>query len=147
MNTTPPVQTVEPYLFFEGRCEEALDFYREALGAEVTALFRFKESPDSETCPSPGAADKVMHACFKIGQTTMMASDGRCAGAPKFAGFALSITAADAAEAGRLFAALEDGGKVEMPLGETFYSPCFGMVTDRFGMLWMVIVTPETHVS
>lgn len=130
---------LQPYLFFEGRTEEALGFYRDALGAEVTALMRFRESPEPEQCP-PGGADKVMHACFTIAGQTVMASDGRCSGRPEFGGFALSLMPADAATAGRLFAALAAGGEVVMPLGKTFWSAAFGMVRDRFGVTWMLNV-------
>ena len=130
---------VEPYLFFDGKCEEALDFYRRAIGAEVTALLRWKDSPDPRMA-MPGAENKVMHARVRIGDTMVMASDGRCQGKPEFQGFALSLTAADTAEADRLFAALGDGGQVQMPLSETFFSPRFGMVADRFGVSWMVYV-------
>ena len=134
---------IQPYLTFEGRCEEALEFYKKALGAEVTALVRFKDSPDPGMC-APGAGDKVMHSAFRIGDSTVMASDGRCVGNPAFQGFALSINARNGAEAERLFAALAEGGQVQMPLGKTFFSPCFGMVADRFGVAWMVIVLPES---
>ena len=134
---------VQPYLFFDGRCEEALDFYRTALGAEVTMLMRFKESPgpaSPEMCaPTPGTEDKVMHSSFRIGETTLMASDGRVTGHPEFKGFSLSISAQDDAEAQRLFTALADGGQVQMPLGKTFYASSFGMVADRFGVSWMII--------
>lgn len=133
---------VEPYLYFEGRCEEALEFYRRALGAEVTALMRYKESPDPGMC-APGAEDKVMHANLRIGNTTLMASDGRCDGPPAFQGFSLSLSLTDEAEAKRLYAALSDGGQVRMALAKTFWSPLFGMVADRFGVLWMIMVTPE----
>ncbi len=134
---------IQPYLTFEGRCEEALEFYKKALGAEVTALMRFKDSPDPGMC-APGAGDKVMHSAFRIGDSTVMASDGRCVGNPAFQGFALSINARNGAEAERLFAALAEGGQVQMPLGRTFFSPSFGMVADRFGVAWMVIVLPES---
>jgi PhnB protein len=135
------VMQVQPYLFFEGRCEEAIEFYRKALGAEVTMLMRFKESPDTTMCPpGPGSGDKVMHASFRIGETTLMASDGRCQGNPSFQGFALSLTVPNEAEADRLFAALADGGQVQMPLTKTFFAPRFGMVADRFGMSWMILV-------
>ena len=130
---------VQPYLFFDGHCEEALDFYRSKLGAEVTALMRYKESPDPGMC-SPNTLDKVMHASFKVGDTTVMASDGRCQGKPSFQGFALTIMAANDSEAERLFGALADGGQVQMPLEKTFFSSRFGMVADRFGVGWMVIV-------
>ena len=130
---------VQPYLFFDGRCEEALEFYRSALGAEVTALMHFRDSPEPASC-HVGNEDKVMHTSFRIGDTTVMASDGRCTGKPSFQGFALAITALDAAQAERLFGALAEGGEVQMPLGETFFSPRFGMVADRFGVSWMIVV-------
>ncbi len=131
---------VQPYLFFEGRCEEALEFYRKAAGAEVEMMMRYKESPEKPMCDPVPPGDKVMHASFRIGETTVMASDGRCQGKPSFQGFALSITAADEAAADRLFGALGQGGQVVMPLGKTFFSPRFGMVIDQFGVCWMVIV-------
>lgn len=133
---------IQPYLFFDGRCEEALEFYRRALGAEVTMLLRFRDHPGPEehaTVP-PDAGDKVMHASLRIGEATVLASDGRCRGQPSFQGFALSLTAPDEATAERLFAALAEGGEVEMPLARTFFSPLFGMVADRFGVSWMVYV-------
>jgi PhnB protein len=139
--TMPSAMLVQPYLFFEGRCEEALAFYRGALGAEVTMLMRFRESPDPGMV-APGTGDKVMHASFRIGETTVLASDGRCQGAPSFQGFALSLTVPNEAEAERLFGALGDGGQVQMPMTKTFFSPRFGMVADRFGVSWMVYVTP-----
>jgi PhnB protein len=130
---------IQPYLFFEGRCEEAIEFYRKALGAEVQMLMHFKDSPDPDHCP-PGSANKVMHATLRIGDTIINASDGRCTDQPKFDGFSLSLDAPDAAAADRLFAALGDGGQVQMPLAKTFFSPRFGMLADRFGVSWMVIV-------
>jgi PhnB protein len=135
---------VQPYLFFDGRCEEALEFYREALGAEVEMLMRFRDSPEPPPpgMVPPGSENKVMHAAFRIGDSTIMASDGNCGQQPRFDGFSLSVSAPDAAGAQRMFAALADGGEVRMPLGPTFFSPCFGMVADRFGVGWMVIVQP-----
>jgi PhnB protein len=130
---------IQPYLFFEGRCEEAIEFYRGALGAEVTMLMRFKDSPEPV---SHGSEDKVMHANLRIGETTVLASDGRCHGRPSFQGFALSLTVPDESEAERLFAALSDGGQVQMPMTKTFFSPRFGMVADRFGVFWMIYVAP-----
>jgi PhnB protein len=130
---------VQPYLFFDGRCDEALEFYQGALGAEVTMLMRFKDSPDPGSCPA-GAQDKVMHASLRIGDSTVLASDGRCQGRPSFEGFALSLTASDDAEAERLFAALGAGGQVQMPLAKTFFASRFGMVADRFGVPWMIYV-------
>jgi PhnB protein len=132
---------VQPYLFFEGRCEEAIEFYKKALGAEVTMLMRYKESPEPAQAP-PGSDNKVMHAAFRIGETTVMASDGNCKGKPDFRGVSLTITAPDAAHADKLFAALADGGQVQLPLTKTFFSPRFGMVADRFGLGWMIIVMP-----
>jgi PhnB protein len=135
---------VQPYLFFNGRCEEALDFYKKKLGAEVSMMMRFKESPDKESVPKvAGAENKIMHASFKVGAHGLMASDGMCQGAPSFQGFALSLGVPDAAAADKTFTALSDGGQVQMPLTQTFFSPRFGMVTDKFGVSWMVIVEPK----
>jgi PhnB protein len=133
---------VQPYLFFDGRCEEALDFYRETLGAKVEGLMRFKDSPEPMPpgAVPPGAENKVMHAAVRIGDTTVMASDGRCMGKPNFQGIALSLTMPNDAEAERVFAALSDGGQVQMPMSKTFFSSRFGMVGDRFGVGWMVLV-------
>jgi len=135
---------VQPYLFFDGRCEEAVNFYKTALGAEAITVMRFKDCPDNPPPGRlpPGSADKVMHAALRIGETIVMASDGQCTGNTNFQGFGLSITAANVAEADRVFAALSEGGKVQMPQGKTFFSPRFGMVADRFGVLWMVLVMP-----
>lgn len=136
---------VQPYLFFNGSCEEALNFYRKNLGAEVVMLVRFKDSPEPPQpgMYPPGSENKIMHARFRIGETTILASDGRCTGKRNFEGFSLSLTVSSEADAERLFAGLTDGGQVQMPLAKTFFSPRFGMVTDRFGVLWMVYVDPE----
>ena len=135
---------VQPYLFFDGRCEEAVEFYRNTLGAEVEMLMRFKDSPDPPPpgMVPPGAENKVMHAALRIGDAMVLASDGRCLGKPSFQGFALSLTVPNEAEANRMFASLADGGQVQMPLTKTFFSPRFGMVADRFGVTWMVYVSP-----
>jgi len=133
---------IQPYLFFNGRCEEAVEFYKKALGAEVEMLMRYKDCPDPmppDMLP-PGSQSKVMHASLRIGGAVVMASDGHCSGQTEFKGCSLSITVPDAAAAERFFAALADGGQVQMPLGKTFFSPRFGMVADRFGVGWMVIV-------
>jgi PhnB protein len=134
----------QPYLFFDGRCEEAIEFYRTKLGAEVTMLMRFQDTPEPHQpgMVPPGAENKVMHASFRIGDTTVMASDGRCLGQPSFQGFSLSLAVGSDAEAERLFASLADGGQVQMPLAKTFFSSQFGMVADRFGVSWMVYVAP-----
>ncbi|HYB56456.1 MAG TPA: VOC family protein [Alphaproteobacteria bacterium] len=133
---------VQPYLFFDGRSEEALEFYRKALGAEVTMLMRFKECPErgEHAMIPPGSAEKVMHASVRIGDTSVMASDGRCQGRPSFQGFSLALSVASKEEAKRVFAALGEGGEVRMPLAKTFFSPSFGMLADRFGVAWMVLV-------
>ncbi|OHC71707.1 MAG: hypothetical protein A3H93_01375 [Rhodocyclales bacterium RIFCSPLOWO2_02_FULL_63_24] len=135
---------VQPYLFFEGRCEEALDFYRSALGAEVLMLMRYKESPEPPApgCIAPGSEDKVMHASFRIGEATLMASDGMCSGKASFSGFSLSLDAASEAEVDRLCDALAAGGTVQMAPARTFWATRFGMVTDRFGVAWMVSLMP-----
>lgn len=134
-------QQVQPYLFFDGKCEEALDFYKSALGARVEMMMRFKDNPDPQPgmC-APGAENKVMHAAFHIGDTLVMASDGMAGGKPEFKGFSLSVNAPNEKEADKLFGALGKGGKVTMPMSKTFFSPRFGMVTDKFGVGWMVIV-------
>ena len=131
---------IQPYLFFNGRCEEAVEFYRKALGAEVEMMMRFKDSPDPlpPGMLAPGFENKVMHASLRIGGAVIMASDGMAADATEFKGFSLSIDAPDAAGVDRLFNALAEGGTVTMPAGKTFWSPWFGMVTDRFGVGWMV---------
>jgi PhnB protein len=130
---------IQPYLFFDGRSDEAIAFYQSALGAEVKMLMRFKQAPEPGMV-HPGSEEKVMHARLDIGDATVLVSDGRCLGQPNFQGFGLSLTVPDAAEAERLFTALGDGGEVRMPLAKTFFSPSFGMVADRFGVTWMVYV-------
>jgi PhnB protein len=132
-------QNVQPYLFFEGRCEEALEFYKKSIGAKVIAMMRYRDSPD-QSMAVPGMEDKIIHSLFQVGDSSLMASDGEGGGRPKFEGFALSITAPDPAEAERLFTALVEGGTVQMPLAKTFFSPSFGMLTDRFGLMWMIYV-------
>jgi PhnB protein len=132
---------VESYLFFNGRCEEAIDYYKRALDAEVVMMLRFKDSPEPPQpgMLAPGSENKIMHATMRIGDTNVMASDGDGRGATKFDGFGLALEVRDAAEAKRRFDALADGGQTVMPLGKTFFSPCFGMVKDRFGVQWMVL--------
>lgn len=131
--------SVQPYLFFNGRCEEALEFYRKALGAEVEMLSRFKDAPEPGMA-EPGMENKVMHASFRIGETTLMASDGRGGGQPRFEGFSLSIVVPDEQKAESIFKALADEGKITMPLEKTFWAPKFGMLEDRFSVGWMVSV-------
>lgn len=133
---------IQPYLFFDGRCEEAVEFYRRALGAEVTILMRYRESPEP---PPPGRVppnwgDKVMHVSMRIGDAVVMASDGCGDGELRHNGFSLSLSVRDAAAADGAFNALAAGGKIDMPLTKTFWSPRFGMLTDRFGIQWMVTV-------
>ncbi len=132
---------IQSYLFFDGRCEEAIEFYKKTLGAKVEMLRRYKDNPDPQPgMVPPGAENKVMHAALHIGDTVLMASDGHCLGKPSFQGFSLSLTVPTAAEAEKLFAALGDGGEVRMPLTKTFFAPLFGMLADRFGVGWMVLV-------
>jgi PhnB protein len=130
---------IHPYLFFEGRCQEAIDFYRRALGAEVLIQMAYKDSPVATNQP-PEAQDKVMHASMTIGDTEVFLSDGMCGGAPSFKGFSLSLVLKEDAEAARVFTALGDGGAVTMPLAKTFFASSFGMLNDRFGVPWMVLV-------
>ena len=135
---------VQPYLMFHGRCEEAINFYKAELGAEVLALLRFKENPPPADRVPPNWDNKVMHSCFKIGDTQIMASDGDSAEKPGFNGVTLSIQVNNEAEAERAFNGLSKGGQVKMPLGKTFFSPRFGMVEDRFGVSWMVVTSPTS---
>ncbi len=136
---------IEPYLFFDGRCEEAIEFYKQALGAKVGFLMRNAESPEP---PPPGALppsseNKIMHASLHIGGALVMMSDGLCGGDTAFKGFSLSLDCPDADSAREAFAALADGGQVHVPLGKTFWAPLFGMVNDRFGVGWMVGVSED----
>jgi len=142
MTASTSAPTAGVYLFFEGRCEEALAFYRGTLGAEVIMLMRVKDSPEPHPpgMLPPDSENKVMHTTFRISDTMIMASDGQCQGQPAFQGFRLHLTMGSEAEADRVFAALSDGGAVQMPLAKTFWSPRFGMLTDRFGVGWMVSV-------
>jgi PhnB protein len=131
---------VQPYLFFDGRCDEAINFYKTVLGAEVIMLMRFKDTPPgTPQMHSPDMADRVMHARVQVGETTLFLSDGRCGGRPRFDGFALSITVPTVPEAERLFAALGQDGQVQMPMTQTFFASRFGMVADRFGVSWQVM--------
>lgn len=137
---------VQAYLSFEGRCQEALDFYRDQLGAQIGLVMRFKDAPPMDQPPPEGCAggpppdgEKIMHSELRIGDSTLMATDGMASGKPNFAGISLSLLVADEAEAKQRFDALADGGQVQMPLAKTFFSPSFGMVADRFGVQWMVV--------
>jgi PhnB protein len=140
---------IEPYLFFAGRCEEALEFYRKAIGAEIGMVMKYKDSPEP---PPPGMLpagfeNKIMHAVFRVGGSSIMASDG-CDTTTRFGGFSLSLALPTEAEADRAFAALAEGGQVQMPLQKTFWSPRFGMLTDRFGIGWMVnVLAPGQSAS
>jgi len=145
MSTTKDNRFIQPYLFFNGSCEQAIEFYRKALGAEIEMMMRFKESPEP---PPPGAVppgfeNKIMHASFRVGQTTVLASDGCSADKLRFQGFSLSLSVPTEAEADRAFNTLADGGQVKMPLMKTFFSPRFGMLEDRFGIGWIIQAAPE----
>jgi PhnB protein len=147
--STKDNRIIQPYLFFDGRCEQALEFYRRALGAEVIRLLRVKDSPEpppAGTYP-PDSGNKIMHAQFRVGATTVMASDGHCAGKPVFHGFSLALSVATEADADQAFAGLTEGGQVQMPPAKTFFSKRFGMVTDRFGVMWMIMVMPEGNAA
>jgi PhnB protein len=136
---------VQSYLFFDGRCEEAIEFYKKTLGAKVEMMMRFKEAPADHKA-TPGTENKIMHSALRIGDTVVMASDGMAQGkAPEFKGFSLSLNAKDVPEADRLFAGLSDGGEVRQPLIETFFSPRFGMLADKFGVGWMILVEPSAQ--
>jgi PhnB protein len=147
MSTKTHNGMVQPYLFFNGRCEEAIEFYKKAIGAEVQMLMRFKESPEPPPpgMVPPGFENKIMHASFRVGQTLVMASDGCSTDGPKFEGFSLSLAVSTPAEVDQIFNGLAAGGKVGMPLTKTFWSPRFGMVTDKFGVGWMVTVMVDAH--
>ena len=133
---------VNPYLDFNGRCEEAVEYYRRALGAEVMpGIHRFKDSPDQQMV-KPATENKVMHMSFRLGDLTILCSDGECGGQPSLQGFSLAVNLRDENEAKRIFNALSDGGQIKMPLTKTFFSPAFGMLTDRFGVGWMIHVAP-----
>ncbi|KND59882.1 PhnB protein putative DNA binding 3-demethylubiquinone-9 3-methyltransferase domain protein [Candidatus Burkholderia verschuerenii] len=145
---------VQPYLFFEGRCEEAITFYREHLGAQTVMMMRFKENPEagkaqaSEGCGMPaGSEDKIMHYALMIGDSMIMASDGMCSGKPNFAGISLSLTANDEQQAEKYFAALGNGGQVQMAMTQTFFAKRFGMVQDKFGVSWMVLGGMESQLA
>jgi len=134
--------TIQPYVNFDGRCDEAIELYKRALGAEVVFLMRYKDNPEPPQagCATPGTEEKVMHANLRIGDTTVLVSDGRCGGKTEFKGINLALISKNEAEAKERFAALADGGEVQMPMAKTFFSPAFGMVQDRFGVGWMVLV-------
>ena len=133
---------VQPYLFFDGRADEALEFYKKAVGAAPKMLMRFKDAPDQSMFP-PGSENKVMHAAVEIGDSTVLISDGRCTGKANFQGFSLVVSAASEAEADGIFGALGEGGQVTMPMAKTFFAKRFGMLTDKFGVGWMVIVPQQ----
>jgi PhnB protein len=143
-------QAIKPYLFFDGRCDEALEFYTRTLGAKVEQVFRFKDAPPQlDAQPQEGCgpmtadmAEKVMHACVTIRGTTLFVSDGMCQGKPEFKGVSLALELPTDGEAETVFAALGDGGQVQMPMAPAFFASRFGMVADRFGVSWMVTSPP-----
>jgi PhnB protein len=137
---------VQPYLFLDGRCEEAVEFYKKALNAKVEMMMRFKDNPEdpSGKHAPPGGADKIMHCALRVGDSLVMLSDGHCQGKPNFQGFSLTYATKTEAEAEKLFGALSDGGEIRQPLVKTFFSPKFGMCADKFGVGWMVLVEQQT---
>ena len=134
---------VTPYLFLDGRCEEAIEFYKKNLGAEVGMMMRFKEAPAGDHKPAPGSENKIMHACIRVNGAPLFMSDGECSGNTKFEGFSLSLDAKEPADGQRMFDALAKGGKVQLPMTETFFAKSFGMVADKFGVGWMIIAGPK----
>jgi PhnB protein len=147
MSTKKHNGVVQPYLFFNGRCEEAVEFYKKALGAEVIMIMRYKESPEAPPpgMVPPGFENKIMHTSFRVGQSVVMASDGCSTEKAKFEGFSLSVAVSSPEEVDRIFNALAEGGQVTMPAGKTFWSPRFGMLTDKFGIGWMISVATDAH--
>jgi len=131
---------IDPYLYFDGRCEEAIEFYRKAIGAEVQMMMRFSEAPPPPDQGAMPPGDKIMHAAVRIGDSVIFASDGFARGQASFAGITLSLSLATDAEAKRAFDALAEGGEVRQALGKTFFASSFGMLADRFGVPWMVLV-------
>ena len=131
--------TVQPYLYFQGRCEEALEFYKQAIGAEVPVRMRFSDNPEPNQMQPQPPADKIMHAEMKIGNSVVMVSDGCCNVETKFQGFALTLNAATLADADQYFNALSNGGAVQLPPTRTFFSPKFSMLTDKFGVAWVIL--------
>jgi PhnB protein len=129
---------LQPYLFFDGRCEEAIEFYKRTVGAEVLGMMRFKDSPEPPMM-APGSENKIMHVSLKIGDSEIMASDGANTGTTNFHGFSVALSVKTEAEADRIYNALADGGTIRMPLTKTFFSPRFGMLADKFGLGWMVM--------
>lgn len=143
--TGKPSTAVQPYLFFEGRAEEAIEFYKEALGAELEMLLRYSDSPEA---PPPdklpaGTQNKIQHASIRVGSSTISLSDGHCSGTPAFKGFAITLVMHDVGEVERAFKALSVGGQPVQPLIATFFSPSFGMVVDKFGVMWMLFVPKQ----
>jgi PhnB protein len=135
---------IQPYLYFDGRCEEAIAFYSSALDATELFKMRFKDAPDPAT--PPHMADKIMHATLAIGSTHVLMSDGRCGGEKvSYSGFSLSVTAADLASGEKYFNALAQGGRIDMPFQKTFWTEGFGMLVDKFGVPWMVNVQHQGH--
>ena len=135
---------IDAYISFEGRCEEAINFYRQALGAEVVMLMRFKDAPpEAQANMTPGTGEKVMHSTLSVGESTLMMSDGMCTGKGVFNGVSLSLTVQDEDQAQRRYAALAEGGQAQLPLHKTFFARSFGMVADRFGVQWMIIAPAQ----
>lgn len=141
MTNNPAIQ---PYLFFDGKCEEALEFYKHALGAKVGQVFRYKDSPEKPPGGlPPGSENKIMHASFQVGESVVLVSDGHCKGNPKFEGCSLSLNLKSEAEVDKTYQALSEGGQAQMPPTRTFFSARFGMLIDKFGVMWMLLVTPQ----
>ncbi len=130
---------VRPYLFLGGRADEAIAFYEKALGGRLLQRLLYKDSPDNPTT-NTAPAENVMHASLRIGDSTVLLSDGHGAEGARFQGFSLTLSVADDAEVDRRRAALSEGGSVMQAPTKTFFSPRFAMATDRFGVLWIILV-------
>jgi PhnB protein len=142
ISTKGAIMQVKPYLYFDGRTEEAIEFYKKAMGAKVEFMLRFKDAPQGVKTTTPNLAEKVIHSTFRIGDSVLNASDGDCGGKAKFSGISLALTVKSETEAEQIFAALQEGGQVQMPMTKTFFSPKFGMVADKFGVSWLIHMVP-----
>ncbi|MFM0321344.1 VOC family protein [Caballeronia glebae] len=134
---------LDTYIFYHGDCAAALELYQAAFGAQIATLLRFRDAPDGGNAP-PDWADKIMHGVFFVGDRAIMVSDGQHGQPHKsYSGFTMSITADDAQSGERAFNLLAEGGSVLTPWQSTFWTQGFGMLTDRFGVPWLINVLRE----
>jgi PhnB protein len=132
------------YLMFDGRCEEAFQFYTQVLGGKIEAIMKHTGTPAEQHAP-PEWRDKILHACLNVGGTKLMGSDMPPDSYEEPKGSFVNINVEDPAAAERIFHALEEGGAVRMPIAKTFFAERFGMVVDRFGVAWMVHCAPHNN--